>query len=400
MKLRVPNLLFFGAIGFTADLVNFGAAQAEIFAATFTFKASSLQLGILGALSSLFYAVPTLLMGMASEKLGRRPLVIMATLGLGLTYAWGAVAGSIRELYLVTSMRSVATAMLWPPVMAWMARAVAPEKFSRFLGAYNLSWASGTFIGFWGAGYLFQIAGKPMPFWVCAAIAAALLAFVVITMPEGGLGQSLAADEQEPAQNSHAAQMTEPTRLFYMKQGLLMAAMGILSASIALFIFPKVGQDFLSEVQLSMLNSLRILGQMIAFFMLGRLASWHYRRWPIFTMAGLLLVGHLFLGGGNIFATVAAGYLLIGLGFGMGFSMCAYYALGLAKKKGTGSGLMETMIGAGGLAGSLIGGSVAYATNPRVGIVVGALPVLVCAFLSTRKMPPVTLKEADQPLGG
>lgn len=386
MRLVVPNLLFFGTIGFVADLFNFAGAQAEILTATFVFGATEFQLGVLGALSSLSYALPVLLMGLLSERVGRRPVILVGLSGMGISYAWGSHVGSVQELYLVAALRSLGTSMLWPPVMAWMARAVPARALPKFLGAYNLSWASGTFIGFWGAGYLFQNIGWRTPFLVAAILAAALLLFVVILNPRGGKGMALSGDGYE-AESHDDRGLTKKQSNFFVRQGLLMAGVGALAASSALYLFPKIGQDSLTEVQISLLNSIRLVGMMLAFYLMGRFPQWHFRRWPVWMLVSLLATGLACLALGQQYYQYVTGCILIGLGFGTGFSMCAYYALGLSASKGRGSGYMETMIGAGGLAGPLLGGTVANLSSARAGIFSGIAPILLGAWVATRKWP-------------
>jgi len=383
VRFKVPNIVFFGSIGFTADLFNFAAAQAEILAGTFVFHGSGLQLGIVGACTNVFYALTTLIAGLLSERLGRRPLILAGLTGLAVSYLWGAYISSIRELYLVVSLRAVATAFLWPPLMAWMARAVPPKKFSRFLGTYNLSWALGAFFGFWGAGYLFQNFGWTTPFLTAFLLAASLIVCVLLVDPEGGNG--IAAFDEAADDDSHHG--LDPQQAYYfVRQGLLAVVTGTVAISVGLYIFPKVAQDLLSEVQISLLNSLRLAGQMITFFLMGRYGAWHFKKWPVWMMALILCLGLVLLATGYSFAVFVLGFLLLGVGFGAGFSMCAYYALGLSRTKGKGSGLMETMIGTGGLSGSLLGGVMANLANARMGLLSTIVPVIIGSWIAARRM--------------
>lgn len=385
MRIILPNLLFFCIIGFVADLFNFAAAQAEILTATFVLGASELQLGILGAIGSLCYALPVMLTGLLSDRLGRRPLALAGITSMGISYVWGAHADSIQELYCIAALRSLATSMLWPPVMAWMARAVPPRKLPRFLGAYNVSWATGTFFGFWGAGYLFQNFGWTSPFWAAAALAAFLVLFVFAVHPRGGKGIAPPMDSDGNEPHDHG--LTPQQVHYFIRQGLLMVSAGSIAAGAALYLFPKVGAETLTEVQISLLNSFRLAGQVLAFYLMGRFVFWHFRRWPVWMLVTLLTAGLAILSTGHHYYQFIAGCILVGFGFGTGFSMCAFYALGLSTSKGRGSGSMETMIGAGGFAGPLLGGAVSTVAGARVGIFSGFLPILVFAWYGTRKRP-------------
>jgi hypothetical protein len=166
-----------------------------------------------------------------------------------------------------------------------------------------------------------------------------------------------------------------------------MAGAGAIAAGSALYLFPKVGEETLTEVQISLLNSIRLVGQMLAFYLMGRFSLWHFKRWPVWMLVFLLGSGLGIMAAGQSYLHYIAGCVLIGFGFGTGFSMCAYYALGLSTSKGRGSGFMETMIGAGGLTGPLFGGAVANMSTARTGIFSGFLPIALCAWIAIRKQP-------------
>ena len=84
---------------------------------------------------------------------------------------------------------------------------------------------------------------------------------------------------------------------------------------------------------------------------------------------------------GNSYPIYVLSYLCIGLGNGAGYALCAYYALGLLRKKGKGSGMMETTIGLGGLGGSLLGGEVGRVANARIGILSGIIPAVLAVSI-------------------
>lgn len=378
-RIPVPNVVFFCAIGIIADSFNFIAIQSEIFIADSLFGATELQLGILGALASLGYALPAFATAMWSERVGRRPLCLLAFAGLAVAYLLMPHVQNVWQVCTVSFLRAMFTACLWPPLMAWMAELERHERLSRLLGWYNISWSGGILTGFYLAGLLFTYMGWKSGFYVPAGLAVLMFFFVGLCTPGGG--SIPAGVEIEPD-----TVRTNPSRVqHFVRQGLTLMGLGMLVSSLVMYLFPKVGAGHVDEQGQSLLNTARMGGVMAAFIMMGRSHRWHYRQWPLWLCLGSLAIGPCLLYATNIYALYVAGFILIGFGFGISFMLSSFYALGLLDTKGKGSGMMETLIGSGGLIGPLFGGAIGSVTTPRIGILSGLVPVVLLGWLAAKQ---------------
>ncbi|MGI8905741.1 MAG: MFS transporter [Candidatus Sumerlaeaceae bacterium] len=369
MRLPVSNVAFFCLIGFLGDCLNFTAVQSEIFLAAGIFHARELQLGLLGAATSLGYALPAMWAGVLSERMGRRPLCTFGVLGLLLSYLVIPYVQTLPQLYAICFLRSVFSAFLWVPLMAWMARAQDHEGLSGLLGKYNVSWALGILSGFYLAGVMFTGYGWRSGFHVSAGLAFVLLMFIFCCEPQGGRGAPADVDEQPV----HGLEVHEVRH--FVRQGLLMLTIGNFLSALVLYMFPRVGGGIVHEQGQSLLNVIRLTGQVSAFVLFGYTVNWHFRRWPLLLCGAFLCVGVLLVAVGARFAVYAAGFGLVGAGFGIAFTMSAFYALGLSESKGKGSGMMETLVGSGSLLGPLYGGAIGQMSGPRMGVVAGLIPL-------------------------
>lgn len=392
-RFAVTNILFFSIIGYVGDCLNFTAVQSEIFLANGIFQATELQLGLLGSLTSLGYMLPAFAAGTLSERAGRRPLVLFAVLGITLCYLIVPHVTALWQLYTVCSARSMFSAFLWPPLMAWMANAESHDRLNGLLGKYNVSWAMGILSGFYLAGITFTRFGWQSGFHLSAALGVLLFLFILLCEPHGGTGAPAEPNtEAEHGLHSHEV-------AYYVRQGMLMLTAGQFLGSLVLYMFPKIVGDEVHEAGQSLLNVAKMAGQVAAFLVFGHTVRWHYRRWPLLLCAGSMGLGVLLVAIGQKFAVYACGSALVGWGFGIAFTMSAFYALGLSESKGQASGMMETLIGGSSVVGPLYGGVIGKWWNARGGVLAGLLPLALTFSLSIIKGANIRRLSAKQNAG-
>jgi MFS family permease len=390
MRISVSNAVFFATVGFLGDTLNFTAVQSEIFLAAGIFKATELQLGVLGFLVSGGYAIMTLLAGLLSEQIGRRPLCTFGATGLLISYLLTPHVQTFTQLCAVCFIRSNFSAFLWVPLMAWMARAENHHGLQRLLRKYNVSWSIGILTGFFIAGIVYTTFGWRSGFHVSAALAFILVLFIAICEPHGGTGAP-AGEDEETTHGLEAHQVRH-----FVRQGFLMLTAGTFLMSLIVYLFPKVGGDVVHERAQSILNVLRLAGQTVMFYIFGHTTRWHYRRWPLLLCAGSMAAGVAMVASVHHYALYAIGFAMTGAGFGVAFTMSAFYALSLSEVKGKGSGMMETLVGGGSLLGPLYGGAIGAYLGPRVGVFAGLLPLAFLFLWAMIKPAAIKRTEAEQ----
>lgn len=127
-----------------------------------------------------FFAAPIL--GVLSDRVGRRPVLLVSLVGLALDYVALALAPTLGWLF-VGRVVSAITAATWATAFAYIADVAAPEErakaFGRAASGFGLGFVLGPALG----GWLGDIAPR-LPFWVAAGLTLANFAFGWFVLPE------------------------------------------------------------------------------------------------------------------------------------------------------------------------------------------------------------------------
>ncbi|MEI6097171.1 MAG: TCR/Tet family MFS transporter [Alphaproteobacteria bacterium] len=122
------------------------------------------------------------LLGNLSDRFGRRPLLLLAILGLGLDYLLQAVAPNLTWLFVGRLISGVCGAS-WLIANAFIADVVAPENRARYYGLMGAAFGLGFVLGPAIGGLLGQY-GPRVPFYVAAAISGINLIYGWFVLPE------------------------------------------------------------------------------------------------------------------------------------------------------------------------------------------------------------------------
>jgi MFS transporter, DHA1 family, tetracycline resistance protein len=119
--------------------------------------------GLVFALMQFFFS-PVL--GVLSDKFGRRPVILLSNLGLGLDYMVMAVAPSMGWLFLGRIIAGITTSSI-PTAMAYIADVVPKEKRAGAFGMIGVAFGVGFVLGPAIGGLLGNVDPR-LPFWVAA----------------------------------------------------------------------------------------------------------------------------------------------------------------------------------------------------------------------------------------
>lgn len=147
--------------------------------------------GIFGFIWALmqFFAAPAL--GVLSDRFGRRPVVLLSMLGLGLDYVLMALAPSLAWLF-VGRIISGITSATYPVAAAYVSDITPPEQRSARFGILSASFGLGFVIGPAVGGLLGAIDLR-LPFWGAGVLCLANTLYGVFALPE-----SLPPDRRSP----------------------------------------------------------------------------------------------------------------------------------------------------------------------------------------------------------
>lgn len=138
--------------------------------------------GLFGTVWALMQFVFSPIIGSLSDKLGRRPVILLSCLGLGLDYIVMALAPTLTWLF-VGRVISGITAATIATAGAYIADVSPPEKRAANFGLIGAAWGAGFIIGPALGGLLGQVSPR-LPFWAGATLALIGVAYGFFVLPE------------------------------------------------------------------------------------------------------------------------------------------------------------------------------------------------------------------------
>lgn len=147
--------------------------------------------GIFGFAWALMQFLASPLMGSLSDRFGRRPVLLLSSLGLGLDYVLMALAPSIAWLFVGRLISGITTAT-YSTAAAYIADITPPEKRAGRFGMLGAAFGIGFIIGPAVGGVLGQIDLR-LPFWVAAALSFVNTLYGFFVLPE-----SLSEEKRSP----------------------------------------------------------------------------------------------------------------------------------------------------------------------------------------------------------
>ena len=164
------------------DLIGFGIIIPLLPFYAEHFGASALMVGLLSTSFSLMQFLFAPFWGRLSDRIGRRPVILIGLLGSAFSYALFALASSLPMLFVARSLAGVAGANI-ATAQAFIADITTPENRARGMGmvgaAFGLGFVFGPAIG----GSLSRW-GYAAPAWFAAALSLANFVAAVAVLPE------------------------------------------------------------------------------------------------------------------------------------------------------------------------------------------------------------------------
>ena len=121
--------------------------------------------------------------GALSDRFGRRPLILVSNLGLGLNYVLMAWAPNIYWLFLGRVISGI-TGASFGTASAYIADTTAPEDRAHAFGMLGAAFGVGFVLGPAFGGLLGEHFGPKAPFWVAAGLSLANALYGMVVLPE------------------------------------------------------------------------------------------------------------------------------------------------------------------------------------------------------------------------
>ena len=146
-------------------------------------------IGLFGTVWSAIQFVASPILGSLSDRFGRRPVILLSNLGLGLDYVLMALAPTLGWLFAGRVLSGITSASI-PTAFAYVADVTTPDRRARAYGLMGAAFGMGFILGP-AIGGLLTIWGPRAPFWVAAAFSLANASYGFFILPE-----SLAPDHR------------------------------------------------------------------------------------------------------------------------------------------------------------------------------------------------------------
>lgn len=143
VDLKTRQLLFFLYVSMFMVTFSVGIYNPLIPLYAKTLGATYMDLGIIGMVFALPYAVLPVFVGSLTDKFGRRPFYIGGVLFSTITTLLFIFASKVEDIILIRIFNGVAYSFLWPVAEPIIADITPPHERTKVVGRFSFSWALG-----------------------------------------------------------------------------------------------------------------------------------------------------------------------------------------------------------------------------------------------------------------
>lgn len=196
-------------------------------------RSAAYWVGIFGTVFAAiqFFAAP--LQGALSDRFGRRPVILLSCLGLGLDFIFMALAPSLMWLF-VGRVISAVTSASFSTANAYIADVTPKERRAGAFGMVGMAFGTGFIIGPMFGGWLGHYDVR-YPFWGAAVLALANFLYGLFVLPE-----SLVPENRSKAFMWKQANPVGSVKLILQYPQLLSLALILLLSNLAHYVYPSV----------------------------------------------------------------------------------------------------------------------------------------------------------------
>jgi MFS family permease len=341
------------------------------------------DLGLIGAAHGLAFAALTIPLGRASDRFGRRRVLLVATLVIAA--AAGCYLASTRVSGLVAGklLEAAGWAAFWPAIEAWVAEEFGRRAGSAMgvgYGAYALAFMVGTSAG----GFVIEAAGLRAPF-ALYLLTASLTVGLVLAMPGGRAPAGHGAGVVGAPRHVTRPGDREVRLLAYGTGFVYVFGLGTV-----LSFLPAFGVDRgLDARAVGLLLGAYWVARVVGSLGAGRLSD----RWG---RAAVLVPGMVVGTGSALLVAAPAGPLVLAagtVGLGLTAGACAPTCIGLIAdhvapaNRGLAMGLFESACGLSFIVAGFAGGHAAQAWDPAAPYLLAAALTAVWCLVLVRRLP-------------
>jgi MFS family permease len=326
-------------------------------------NANPIELGLVGSITSAVHMILARRMGPLSDRFGRRRLILFGPILFASSCLLAAMTNRVEVILLLSALNGLCLSLFWPPLQAWVADLQTGSDLARNIGTLNMAWTASHLVGPIASGFLFGFHPR-LPF-----IFAAALSFALFLLSYGSIhDRPGTAKGKEPV----AETPSSPWHKNFLYAAWIANFMSWFILGNARYQFPKLARELGSSPQMvGLLIGCLGFSLFLGFFLLRGSDLWHFRRRYLFGAQALAAVGLLTIYLSRSPFLFALALILIGFSASVTYYSSLLYAIRLSAQKGRGTGVHESILSIGALAGPLLGGLGAHFSGLRI-------PYLIC----------------------
>ena len=350
-------------------------------------------LGLMTMSFALAQLVAAPFMGSLADRIGRRPLVLLALAAFAISNIGFLLASSTRVFILVRALEGGLTAGLFPAALGIVADIVPEDQRGKWVGIVMSSYAAGFIFGPVIGGVLYDGWGFAAPFVASASLASIAFIAASILVPETrtrevrrreDLRQRREAATAPTQAGSFWASLPKPLYMFgtlLIVDFVIIFAFAFVEPQMVFYFYEELGW---TTVQFGVVIGAYGLAMVIGQAALGQLSDWLGRK-PLIVV-GLLLSATFYAGLTFVtwFPLMMAVAVVAGLGEALVMPALSAFYLDIAAEQHRSRvmGIKESAAALGGVAGPLLIVGVAATMTPQGVFVSGGVVTLLAAGLA------------------
>jgi len=205
--------------------------------------ASPTELGLLMAIYSLMQFIFAPMWGRLSDRIGRKPVIMIGIFGLSLSFFIMAVSTQLWMLFVARIIGGFLSAANMPTVMAYVADITSEEDRSKGMGIIGAATGLGFIFGP-AIGGVFTNISLHTPFYIAGTLSLVTLLFVFFVLKESLHTSKSNVSLKDKLSLGRAVR--EPLSMLYFLQFFISLSLSGLEATFAYFAAKKAGMDSIS----------------------------------------------------------------------------------------------------------------------------------------------------------
>lgn len=336
-------------------------------------------LGLFMATYSLMHFLFTPFWGRLSDRIGRRPVILIGLSGYGITFILFGLANQLWMMFAIRTLSGAISSATLPTAMAYIADTTGEDERLHSIGLMSAAMGLGLIVGPALGGWLGQ-QSFDLPFFIAGGLALATWPVALLYLPETLVRSDTATPPVTTASVSWL-KLDNPLAVLYTLALILNLSTTMFEATFVLFAARRA--DFGPQEMGLLFTILGIITVAVQGSLIGRLVKRFgnmslLKGGLLISAAGLALI---------LFSSDMVSMLLTSAIYTIGTSFIGPTSLTLVTQnseqgQGTSLGLMQSFGSLGRIIGPVIGGGL-YELNNFIPYVAGAI-IMIIAYLGIR----------------